>query len=447
MPTIDLPNGWQPRPYQQPLWDYLAGGGKRALVVAHRRWGKDDLGLNWTACAAHMRVGTYWHLLPEYAQARKAIWEAVDPHRGKSRIDLAFPQALRETTRNQEMSIKFKNGSTWQVVGSDNYDALVGSPPVGLVISEWALADPAAWAYLRPILAENNGWALFISTPRGRNHMHRMLEAAKTDSSWFAQVSPATDTGVFSGQTLEHELAEYISIYGPDHGHALWEQEYLCSFAAANLGSYYGLLLEQAEREGRVTDLPWDPDHPVHTSWDLGIGDSTAIWFWQQQGGRVHAIDYYETHGQPLSHYIKVLKDKPYIYKGHFGPHDIEARELGSGKSRAELAAELGVDFEAAPRLPVDDGINAMRQLLPRVWFDRTKCERGLECLRHYHKAYSDKLNDWGTKPVHDWASHGADAARTFAVSTPLLQQTDYIAPDRYKRARSQKRTGSWMSA
>ena len=172
---ISLPNNWQPRDYQRPAWDYLEKGGKLAYVIAHRRWGKDDIALHWTACAAFDRVGTYWHLLPQASQARKAVFEAINPHTGLRRIDEAFPRELRETTRENEMFIRFKNGSTWQVVGSDNYDSLVGSPPVGVVMSEWALAKPQAWAYLRPILKENGGWAAFITTPRGRNHCHRMF--------------------------------------------------------------------------------------------------------------------------------------------------------------------------------------------------------------------------------------------------------------------------------
>jgi hypothetical protein len=187
---IDLPANWRPRPYQLALWGYLENGGLRADVAAHRRWGKDDVALNWAAVASQQRIGTYWHLLPEASQARKAIWEAINPHTGKRRIDEAFPKAMRETTLNNEMFIRFKNGSSWQVIGSDNYDSLVGAPPVGITFSEWALARPEAWTYLRPILAENGGWALFIWTPRGRNHATRAFEAREQDrAGWFTQRS------------------------------------------------------------------------------------------------------------------------------------------------------------------------------------------------------------------------------------------------------------------
>jgi hypothetical protein len=223
MPEILLPNnGWRPRGYQQPMWDALEGGTRYISEIAHRRWGKDEVCLHWTATSAHERIGTYWHMLPMAAQARKAIWLAINPHTGIRRIDEAFPHELRKKTLDNEMFIEFKNGSTWQVVGSDNYNSLVGSPPVGLVVSEWALADPAAWAYLRPILLENGGWAIFITTPRGRNHAFKMHEMArKAPETWFAQVSNAVETGRFTGEELERELKEYEAQYGADHGHAM----------------------------------------------------------------------------------------------------------------------------------------------------------------------------------------------------------------------------------
>jgi phage terminase large subunit len=201
---IVLPaSGWEPRVHQRPFWDYLEAGGKRAIEIAHRRWGKDDVTLHRTAVAAHERVATYWHMLPEYAQARKAIWDAVNPHTGKRRIDEAFPKELRANTVADEMFIRFKCGSTWQVIGSDNYDKLVGTPPAGVVLSEWSRANPAAWAFLAPILAENGGWAAFITTPIGRNHAKTMYDMAKTDPAWFAEVSTVEDTKAIPLSVIE----------------------------------------------------------------------------------------------------------------------------------------------------------------------------------------------------------------------------------------------------
>lgn len=226
MPEISIPNNWDPRAYQMELWRYLWGGGKRAVVRAHRRWGKDDVCLHWTATAAMMRPGTYWHCLPEYAQARKAIWQQVDPHTGKRRIDMAFPPQIRRKTNDQEMRIEFANGSTWQLVGSDSYDSLVGASPAGIVFSEYALAKPESWDFFRPMLAENGGWALFVSTVRGRNHFYQIGEYAKTQSDWYFIDSRADETGVFSPETLERERAELISSWGEDLGEAKFRQEY-----------------------------------------------------------------------------------------------------------------------------------------------------------------------------------------------------------------------------
>ena len=218
MPTIQLPNNWKPRNYQRPAWDYLEKGGKHAELVWHRRAGKDEVCLHRAACAAFERVANYWHMLPEAAQARKAIWSAVNPHTGKLRIDEAFPLALRESTNNTEMMIRFKNGSSWQVVGSDNFNSLVGSAPAGIVYSEWALANPTARAYLRPILLETGGWQLFITTARGRNHAYTTLKAAQKTPGAFAQILKASDTGVFTAEQLELERLAYMAEFGEDYG-------------------------------------------------------------------------------------------------------------------------------------------------------------------------------------------------------------------------------------
>lgn len=414
---VTLPNNWDPRHYQLPLWRYLEGGGKRAVAVWHRRAGKDDVCLHWTAVSAMKRPGTYWHLLPEAAQARKAIWDAVNPHTGKRRVDEAFPREIRRKTRENEMFIELITGATWQVVGSDNYNSLVGSPPVGVVFSEWALADPAAWAYLRPILLENGGWALFILTPRGRNHGATFYEAAKTNSDWFADRLTVEDTGIFGTAALEQERRELIQQYGEQEGEQQFRQEYYCDFQAAVLGSYYGKEMADAEKAGRIGRVPYEPRKEVETWWDLGVGDSTSIWFAQRVNAEVRLIDYYEMTGEGLGHYVKVLKEKPYVYGRHIAPHDIEVREFtGDGKTRREIAAGLGIKFEVAPNLPVDDGINAVRSLLPRCWFDAEKCSRGIDALRQYRKDYDEKLKTFRSKPRHDWASHSADAFRYGAV-------------------------------
>lgn len=412
MPTVDLPNNWLTRDYQAPLWRYLAAGGTRAVTPWHRRSGKDDIALHWGATAAMTRVGTYWHMLPQANQARKAIWDAVDPHTSMRRINWAFPMELRETTRDQDMLIRFRNGSTWQVIGSDSYDSLVGSPPVGVVFSEYALADPNAWAFLRPILLENKGWALFISTPRGRNHFHRMYEYALKDPAWFAQKLTVDDTHRLTAEEIDRERRELAAERGDDEADNIIQQEYYCSFDAAIPGSYYGKLLARAEAEGRITDVPHDPRLPVYVGWDIGVGDSTALWFAQQNKFSTRIIDHYEMSGVGADHYARVIRERGYNYGKHYLPHDADDREWGNNAtSRIEVLRSLGVKpTQVLPRSSIDDRINAARILLQTAYFDRTKCERGLDCLRQYQKVWDEKNRAYSLKPLHDWASHSSDA-------------------------------------
>jgi phage terminase large subunit len=414
---ISLPNRWHPRPYQFGLWRYLENGGRRAVAVCHRRWGKDDLALHWTAVAAHQKVGTYWHMLPEYAQARRAIWDAVNPHTGIRRIDEAFPREIRESWNEQQMFIRFKNGSTWQVVGSDSYNSLVGSPPVGLVFSEWALADPSAWAYLRPILLENGGWALFIYTSRGRNHGYKTWNLSQQSEEWYGVRQNALETGVFTDKQLEAELIEYKSDYGDEDGEALFNQEYMCSFDAAVLGAYYGKIISRLDQDKRITSVPHDPQFPVATGWDLGIDDATAIWFVQIVGREIRVIDHMEARGRALTDIASEVLRKPYAYSEHYLPHDVETRELTSAKTRKETLETLGLHpIRAGSRLPVQDGINAARSMLSKCVFDARKCEKGLEALRSYRVEFDSKTKTPRKNPLHDWSSHSADAFRELAV-------------------------------
>ena len=421
--VIQLPNNWKPRDYQLPVWQYLMRGGKRVNLIWPRRHGKDDLALHWTACASQQRVGTYWHCLPESAQSRKAIWDAVNESTGRRRIDEAFPDSICETKRNQDMFIRFKNGSTWALVGSDNYDSLVGTPPVGIVFSEFALANPAAWGYLRPILANNNGWAMFVSTPRGRNHLYTLYNHAKESPEWFAELLTVDDTQLMPPERMTQELEEYIATFGREEGTALFKQEYYCSFEGAVSGSYYASFIDQAEADNRITSVPHDPALPVTTAWDLGVGDATGIWFLQKHQMEIRAIDYLEASGEGLAYYVKELQAKPYNYENHIMPHDIRVRELGTGKSRYEMAQNLGIKpITIAKSIPIDDGINAVRTLLPRMWFDKNKCKIGLEALRAYRKEYDDVRKCYKNKPLHDGASHANDALRYYAVAGDVLK-------------------------
>lgn len=416
MATVRLPNNWRPRDYQMPAWKALESGKKRALLIWHRRAGKDDVCLHWAATQGIQRAGNYWHMLPEYEQARKSVWNAINPHTGLRRIDEAFPQAIRRRTREDQMLIELANGSTWQLVGSDNYNSLVGSPPVGVTASEWALADPAAWGYLSPILRENGGWAVFITTPRGKNHAHDMFQGFQGNPEWYVERLTINDTKALGPEDIDAVRREYRATYGDDQGESLFSQEYLCSFDAAVLGAYYAGELRKAEESKRIGVVPIDPATEVHTAWDLGISDSTAIWFWQQ-GAALRLVDYLEVQGQGLESIVRTLKAKGYNYGRHILPHDAEVRELGTGKTRREMLESMGLGrIEIAPKLAVEDGINAARLMLARCWFDAEKCARGIEALKNYRTRIDEKRRI-ALGPLHDWSSHGADAFRYLAVS------------------------------
>ncbi len=405
------------------LWHYLENGGKHAVEVAHRRWGKDDVALHRTACASMQRVGNYWHMLPQYSQARKAIWEAVNPKTGKRRIDEAFPEEIRKTTRNQEMMIPLINGSSWQLVGSDNFNSLVGSPPIGIVHSEFALADPRARAYISPILLENEGWELFIYTPRGMNHGKTLLDFAKQEEGWFAELLTAEDTPVFTKAQLELTRRELIAAFGDAEGEALFQQEYYCSFQGAVLGAYYAKQLALARSEGRICSVPYNTGHEVYTFWDIGFDDSTTIWFGQFIGKAYYWIDYYENSNESMEHYAEVLKRKKYNYGDHYFPHDVEHHGIGilEGKSIKEVAEDVGIEpiitvQRAKDSKAVREGIQASRTLIGQSWFDEKKCAQGLAGLEGYRAGYNDTQKRLSDHPVHDWCSHPADAFRTFAV-------------------------------
>ena len=416
--TITLPNNWVPRHYQRDVFDYFKNGGKRAFLLWHRRSGKDDFALHYTACQAMQRPGNYWHMLPNYNQARRAIWEAVNPRTGKRRIDEAFPEEIREATRQQDMMIKFINGSTWQLVGSDTFDSLVGSPPVGLVFSEYALADPRAWAYLRPILADNDGWSMMITTPRGKNHGYTLYNHAKDSADWFTSKVTAKDSGLFTDDALEREKRELIAEFGVDDGEAMFMQEYYCSFDSAASGAYFGSLMIDMETDDRITYAPYDPNVLVSTGWDIGVGDSMAIVFVQRVGMQIRVIDYYEASGESIQTAAKVLQSKPYVYEQHVMPHDVSVREWGNdAKTRYQTAQELGVKPITLVKRTVkavDDRIHAIRTALPQMWMDKKRCAVLVEHLKNYKKKWNPILKEWGDKPDHGPESHGVDALGTY---------------------------------
>lgn len=414
---ITLPNNWIPRPYQMNAWKALEDGCRRMVLCWHRRSGKDDLGLHFTATQVVQYPANYWYLLPQANQARKAIWTAVDSHMGMKRIDWAFPKELRENTNDQEMLIRFKNGATWQVVGSDNYQGVIGSGAFGIVYSEYMLSDPNSRLFLEPILKENGGWAIFNGTPRGRNHFHGLYNLATSEPGWYGERLTVKDTGALTEIEIEDYRRQLAMERGEDEADNAVAQEYFCSWDAAIPGSYYGKFIAALEQEDCIGSVAYDPRYPVITAWDIGVGDSTAIWFVQQTRTSLNIIDYYETSGVGADHYAKVIREKPYMYEYHILPHDADDREWGNNaSSRVDSLKSLGVrPLRIMPRASVEDGINAVRIILHGARFDRKKCQRGLDALRQYQRTWDDKLKVFSQKPLHDWCSHGADAFRYLA--------------------------------
>ena len=419
---ITIPN-IKPRPYQVPVFRAMDSGVNRSWLCWHRRAGKDEVCLHVTAMKAFDTPGNYWHCFPEYAQARKAIWEAVNPHTGKRRIDEAFPPEIRRTTRNDEMMIELVNGSTWRPVGSDRYNSLVGAGPKGIVFSEYALSDPAAWDYMRPMVLEANGWAMFNSTVRGRNHFWRLGELAKSDPSWFYSNLKADQTGVFTEAQLAAERHELEFVHGMEEGGGRFRQEYFNDPDVALPGAYYSVQLQRMEEAGQITVVPWDPSVPVVAAWDLGYGDSTAIWFAQQVGLQVRIIDYMEGNRADITEWAPRIMALPYMIHEHILPHDAEGGHI-NGQSVANQLRGLGFKLGNAvtgaggvlPRTSVESGIQSARSFLPKCWIDKTKCARGLEALRSYHREWDDARKMFKDQPKHDWSSHGADAFRYLAI-------------------------------
>jgi hypothetical protein len=406
-------------------------------MVWHRRSGKDITCTNFVATEMIQRVGSYYYIFPTYNQGRKILWDGMD----KQGIPFLshFPDKLVEGKPNEtEMKLWFKNGSLFQVIGSDKIDSIVGTNPIGVVFSEYSLQDPAAWAMIRPILAENGGWAIFIFTPRGENHAYKIYNLAKNSPDWFCDMQKASQTKVISPEILANERKEIVHEYGND---ALYRQEYECDFQVPIVGAYYGELMSRAYSDGRVGNVPHEPRLKVHTAWDLGINDRMAIWFFQLVGAEIRAIDYEEGSGLGMDHWIKITKEKPYVFGRHIAPHDIRVRELSSGKRRIDTASALGIDFEVAPNIAVMDGIDATRSIINRCWFDQGKTEDGLNALKSYRKTWDEKRKTYLNTPYHNWASNGADAIRMFAVAHDHendLNSDNALEkiPGKYERAR-----------
>lgn len=399
--VVRLP--FAPRDWQRPLLDDSAA---RIVAVVHRRAGKSTA-LLWrglkrclTTKAALPRVV---HILPYGVMwTRTGLWDQA------VRAADSIPGCM---VRRSELSIKLPNGGTWQAGGADNPDTWRGGYADEVIVDEYD-DTPRSMIPLviEPMLSDRNGVLVRSGTPKGRGLLQEAYERAKTTAGYSVYLLDYTKTGALS--------AEAIEILRQEMSAEEFAQELECSFASPNSGSYYGQLLQQAEAEGRICKVPHDPNMPVYTAWDLGIDDATAIWCAQiTKSGEWRIVDYIEDSGAGLDHYVRTLKDRPYAYEKHLLPHDAQVRELGSGRTRAETLRGLGVrPLRVLRQHSVADGINAVRLVLPRAYFDAERCTLGLKALRGYRREWNELGQTWRNNPVHDYASHGADAFRYLAL-------------------------------
>lgn len=415
MPIIEYPIPYQfeARPYQLPLLRAVLIDKKRfAVCVWHRRAGKDKTCINLVIYKMLERVGLYVYLFPELKQARRTIWSGRDKT-GFKFID-HFPPHLIKSVNNTEMKIELLNGSVFQLLGSDTYNSLMGFNPIGVIFSEFSLTNPLAWEYIRPILAENEGWCIFQGTPRGENHFYDLYQNALRNPSWYADMLTVRETGVISDDEIDNlrksgMLEEFI------------QQEFYCSFTSSNVGSYYGGALDALYQNKQIAPLTVDRKLPVHTAWDIGYGDATAIWFFQFKEGKFYLVHYYENTQVGLAHYSDYIqrfaRDRNIQYGIHFAPHDAKVHEWGSGKTRFEIALkEFGIRFKIVPDVGLINGIESVLSLFYLLNIDPVECKVGLNAIRSYSRKWDNEKKIFSKDPEHNFSSHGADALRYLCV-------------------------------
>lgn len=378
-----------------------------ACIVAHRRAGKTtasvhDLQRGALKCS-HERP-RFAYVSPFRSQSKQVAWDIL-------RSAMSPLRSIGAEINESELRVDYHNGGQVRLHGADNPDSLRGIGLDGVVLDEYSQCDPRVWTeIIRPSLADRKGWAVFIGTPAGHDAFYKIHQAAQGSQDWFSSVLRASETKLID----QAELDDTKRMLSAEE----YEQEFECSFEAAIVGAYYGKLMAQADADKRITGVPYEPTAQVWTAWDLGIADATAIWFAQVVGREIRIIDYYEASGADLGHYVREINNRSYAYSGHIVPHDAQAKELGTGKTRLEVLESLGLkNITVAPMHRVEDGINAVRVMLPKCWFDATKCERGIEALKLYRAEYDDKRQTIKPRPVHDWASHAADAFRYLAMT------------------------------
>lgn len=421
---IILPYKFEPRDYQLEALEAMDGGKKRAVLCWARGLGKDLLAMNYLIKKAMEKPGVYLHCFPNYNQAKRAIWKSVhETHEGEPMAYLDhIPKELIKHKNSSEMMIQLTNGSIYCVMGLDGKNAMRarGMNPTFVILSEYAFMDMESWHTLEPRVKQNDGTVIFISTPNGQNHFYELYNWAKNDTkNYFCSLKTVEDAKTLIPDDIEQLRREGV----PED---FIQQEYYCSFTRGAEGSYYGKQIQRARDENRICSLPIIPDVPCHTAWDIGVGDSTAIWIFQAlKNGCFNFIKYYENQGVGLEHYVKFLnefkKNKDIEWGRHFVPHDMKNREFTSGVDRIQTAREFGYEMTVVPRKPIEEGIQAVRSLLSLCYWNSDECSHGLKCLDFYRKKYNESLKVYYNEPCHDKWSHGADAFRMFAIGVKSI--------------------------
>ena len=406
---------FQARDYQLPVFKALEKDGyKKLVVIWPRRSGKDMVGFNILIRAAFRRVGTYYYVFPTFSSGRRILWDAIT-NDGFRVMDF-LPREVVESKNEQQMKIKLVNGSQIQIIGATDCDkTLVGTNPVGMIFSEYAtLLDDKAYAFSKPILTNNDGWVIFLSTPRRRNHLYTLFQIAKQNPQhWYSNLLTIADTKHISEKEIQAEI---------DRGEISWElaqQEYYCNFDVGSSSIVYGVALDRMRLNNQISNVPWQPSHKVNTAWDIG-NDMTSIIFYQTIGQVVNVIDYYANSGQNLEFYVNILQEKSYTFHKHYFPHDMQVSEWGGKKyTRLEKARQLGLKGEIVDSVSLEDGIEYVKSSMSKIWIDENKCAKLVTALENYRYEYDRKLSRYKDKPLHDKFSHGSDSFRYMCLSLP----------------------------
>ena len=472
--NVEIP--YTPRPLQA----RLHRDRKRfTCLVCHRRFGKTVWSANElirTAVTCKHPSPVVAYVAPTYSQAKRVAWgyikQFTEPLAKAGRVKYWDTELKCEIDRG-------KDKATIYLLGAENPDAIRGMYLDGCVLDEYANMDPRLWGEIvRPAVSDRKGWVVWIGTPAGHNHLYELyteavknmniqkeglkdwdkamekmkgmspLEWPKEEAKWERQAKYLRDNWYAARlKASETDVLDEMELIDAQQTmtYAQYQQEYEVDFQAALEGAYYAELMAQATKEGRITGVPYQTDGEVYTAWDLGMDDYTAIWFAQLVGGEIHLVDYYEAQGEGLEHYVRVVKGKPYNYAGHLLPHDVAVREMSTGKSRYETLQSMGLVGTVVPKLRIEDGINAVRGILSRCWFDAKRTFFGVECLRQYSRVRHRQTLQFLPKAKHDKFSNGADAFRTLATGLPDFDPKAYEKRDRYSSR--PERSGTWMSA